>query len=275
MKKELTLQEHQEIIYEILYALDDFCRGNHIKYFLAHGTLLGAVRHGGIIPWDDDADVMMERADYERFIKLIHSNPIEGFEAYTINYTKDYYYPFTKFGKKNTCVVETDWHCVPKGGIGINIDVFPIDGCPNDRKEAEEYVVNVMNSYFSSIRNWFNFKKDNFYSIRERIYWLLRSWRKCSILRTYHFNKLYKQSTTYQLEGSKYYFSFWTFYGAQNLQERKCIETLIEMPFGQRNLFIPKDFDKILRDEYGDYMTPPSEIGKISTHKHDCVYSIE
>lgn len=72
MKKiALSLKEHQDILYELLYVLDDFCNDNRIRYFLGYGTLLGAVRHHGIIPWDDDADIMMEREEYERFQKLI------------------------------------------------------------------------------------------------------------------------------------------------------------------------------------------------------------
>ncbi len=73
-KTELTIQEKQEIILGILKDIDRFCRDNDIPYSLSSGTLLGAVRHGGFIPWDDDADMFMLREDFDRFVKIYKSD---------------------------------------------------------------------------------------------------------------------------------------------------------------------------------------------------------
>lgn len=275
MERKITLEEHQKIIYELLYVLDDFCKENNIRYFLSDGTLLGAIRHQGIIPWDDDADVMMERSEYELFKRLITKRPLNGYKAYCIDNTKDYYYPFIKFGKLGTCLVETDWKCIPKNGIGINIDVFPIDGCPNSFTEAQSYVVNKMDSIFNAIHHWCDLEWNDFVGPKQKLYYFYYWFRKRPFLLRPHLKKIFNQVQEYDLTNSKYFFSFWTFYGSRNLFPKDCIEELIHVPFGDRCLPVPKGYDAILKLEYGDYMTPPPESKRASTHKHDLVAIIE
>ena len=68
--KELTIEEHKKLALDILIDVADFCEKNGIRYFLAYGTLIGAIRHKGYIPWDDDIDIMIPRPDYDKFLKL-------------------------------------------------------------------------------------------------------------------------------------------------------------------------------------------------------------
>ena len=72
MKKELSIREHQDIMLNLMVAFDRFCEEKHLRYHLAYGTLLGAVRHHGFIPWDDDVDIVMPRPDYEQMISYIY-----------------------------------------------------------------------------------------------------------------------------------------------------------------------------------------------------------
>ena len=139
----LSLKQQQNYLMDVLYTFDDFCKSNNINYYIISGTLLGAVRHQGFIPWDDDVDVMIPRDDYDRFEKLVNRNPPNGYKAYSINNTKGYYYPFIKFGKLDLYVKEF-FPYVPT--IALSIDVFPIDGCPNDLLLAQEFVRKSMTS---------------------------------------------------------------------------------------------------------------------------------
>lgn len=265
-KKYISLQEHQEILYELLYALDDFCKEHNIRYFLAHGTLLGAVRHHGIIPWDDDVDVLMERDAYDQFEKLIIKNPPKGYRVYSINNTKHYYYPFIKFGKLGTKQIETEWKCVPKEGIGINIDVFPMDGCPLDRREAEEYVTELMNSIFYNIHLWTN---NDWKKVPGHIYKIYFYFRTRPLFLKLFFKLLFKKTKKYPLANSNFFYNFWSFCGTGCLHPKETIKDLIYTQFGNRKMPIPIGYDIILREQYGDYMTPPPETKQESTHKHD------
>ena len=132
--KELTLKEIQTISLEILNDVHEFCQSNNIHYTLAFGTLLGAVRHKGFIPWDDDVDIMMPRPDYERFCKNYKSN---DFVLMCIQNDKDYLLPYAHVcDMKKTIVKTTDYWTMKE--CGIKIDVFPIDNVSDNINEFEK-----------------------------------------------------------------------------------------------------------------------------------------
>jgi lipopolysaccharide cholinephosphotransferase len=125
---QLSLQEIKNTEFQILKAYADFCDKNNLTYFLCGGTLLGAVRHKGFIPWDDDIDVFMPRPDFERFVQLTGFSPIAP--EYDTSFYRDTKvvadYPFVKVIDNRTKVIEktkAEEKCT-----GIWIDVFPVDG---------------------------------------------------------------------------------------------------------------------------------------------------
>ena len=127
--KEMTVEEVKRVQVEILKGVDAFCRAKEIPYFLAYGTLLGAVRHKGYIPWDDDIDLVMLRADYERFLKEFNR---ENGCLKVMHWSMDGAYPFefAKIADTRTLLVEeTD---IAYDDLGINIDCFVLDDLPED-----------------------------------------------------------------------------------------------------------------------------------------------
>ena len=128
----LNLQEIKQIELDILKSYANFCKKNNLTYFLCGGTLLGAVRHKGFIPWDDDIDVFMPRPDFERFVQLTKENGIEAhYDSCFYRDTKiNVAYPFVKIVDNRTKVVEKTKN--EKNLMGIWIDVFPIDGFSNN-----------------------------------------------------------------------------------------------------------------------------------------------
>lgn len=132
--KEIKIDELKRIQLEMLKALDSFCKQNDIRYSLAYGTLLGAVRHKGYIPWDDDLDIMLLRDDYDKFIKLFNLNDYCIIEP---KIDKEYSLPFAKVYDKRTII---DEFADVKNLYGVYIDVFPIDKAPNNPAELESFM---------------------------------------------------------------------------------------------------------------------------------------
>ena len=124
----MNLDQIKECQLDILKQVSAFCEKNNIKYYLFAGTLLGAVRHKGYIPWDDDIDISMPRPDYEMFIKSFKSNYLK---VHCIENDNLYWLPSAKVSNQKTKLIE-DVDLDYK--IGVNIDVFPLDGCPADLK---------------------------------------------------------------------------------------------------------------------------------------------
>ena len=122
--KKITPEEIKKIQLDLLIQFAEFCKKNNLYYCLAYGTLLGAIRHKGFIPWDDDIDVIMPRPDYEKFCKLVAEKKI------ATSLQNNSTYPFVKIIDTRTLVRE---RFAQKEEVGIWIDVFVLDGNFNNR----------------------------------------------------------------------------------------------------------------------------------------------
>ena len=130
--REMQTKEIQQIGLDMLKDIHGFCNKHEIKYSLAYGTMLGAIRHHGFIPWDDDVDIMMPRPDYERFLQLYKS------EDYFLKsvYDKDCYTNFTRLYEcKKTQNIQSAIPCDSE--VGVYVDIFPIDGVYEDPQIRE------------------------------------------------------------------------------------------------------------------------------------------
>lgn len=129
MSNSLNLDDLKRIELEILVEIDKYCSENGIEYFLDSGTLLGAVRHKGFIPWDDDIDILMPRKDYEIFKKKFNASN-KRYKLLTHDLCDDYYYLFGKVVDTSTTLIE-DIGRQPIKDFGVYVDIFPIDGLPD------------------------------------------------------------------------------------------------------------------------------------------------
>ena len=127
--KEIATEKNRiwNVEIEILDVFDKVCRDNNLKYSLAYGTLLGAVRHQGFIPWDDDIDVMMPRKDYDRLLEIWNSQVTNEYIIQNYKTDFDYTNNFSKIRKNHTTFLQSEDEKNKKYHKGLFIDVFPID----------------------------------------------------------------------------------------------------------------------------------------------------
>ncbi len=128
LRKILDNSEVRNLELDILKYIDKICKEHHIQYFLDYGTLLGAIRHKGFIPWDDDVDICMKRSDYERFVEIMSSADNARYRVLTAETDPHYFYEFAKVVDTHTCLEETQTIANPN--MGVWVDVFPKDNLP-------------------------------------------------------------------------------------------------------------------------------------------------
>lgn len=140
---EEILRQLQLTQLEILKVFDKFCREHDLKYSLYAGSLLGAVRHKGFIPWDDDLDVCMPRSDYEKFLVLWQQNAPEGYILQNKENSKYFDQSFSKLRKDHTTFLQNEWQ-IGNHHTGIFLDIFPIDRIPNGKLNRAIFKWNCM-----------------------------------------------------------------------------------------------------------------------------------
>lgn len=123
-KQELTLEEMRKIQLNGLLYIKDICEKNNINYYIISGTLLGAIKYKGYIPWDDDIDIALRREDYLKLIKAIEDDNDLNYKVLTIYNTKDYYYPYAKLVHSKTKLYDNAKE-IKK--LGVFVDIFPMD----------------------------------------------------------------------------------------------------------------------------------------------------
>lgn len=136
MKKIETLDELHQIERESLIFFDQVCRKHNIRYFIMYGTLIGAARHKGFIPWDDDVDIALPRKDYERLVAIMSTEYRDSpYGIASAEGHPDYFYGLSKFYNKNTLLIENQLG-KPMEWMGVYMDLFPMDGYTGTRAEA-------------------------------------------------------------------------------------------------------------------------------------------
>lgn len=253
MQEIISLEELKKIELEIMKKVHTFCEENNIKYFLCGGTLIGAVRHQGFIPWDDDIDIYMVREEYDKFVDLFQKSQDElGLELVNHKTKRHYGRLLSKVIGSNTVLVETQYKT--DDPIGVFIDIWPIDGLPNNNIKRNLYIKTAVLLKKMILAASMNYDKN--YKMGRRI--LVRI---CSIFNPDKLlNKLEKMARKYDVKESD---MVKCFAGLRAVYPKEVFDERILMQFEEEYFYGPKEYDQMLKIDYGDYMQlPPVEQQK-------------
>lgn len=258
----MKLNDHHRVLLDILIYVDEICRRHQLRYYLVGGTLIGAVRHGGFIPWDDDIDISMPRDDYERFINLCKV------ELPTHLIVKNYLtdslsmYNFLKVENINTISIEKDvLHLGCRGGVGI--DVFPLDGISKNyflrilHFEAVHVLRFLRHAHYVDISSKINPFKKIVYSLLQRAFsfrFILSTMDRLCKLKRYNESKLVC--------------NFYGAWGRREIVPKVIFGAPVNVEFEQHSFLAPSQKELYLKRLYNDYMTLPPVEKRVGHHNY-------
>lgn len=244
----------------ILDEIHRICSENSLKYSLAYGTLLGAVRHAGFIPWDDDIDILMPREDYDRFISIFDQVAGPDYVLVTDENSPDYNNNFAKVKKDHTAFIQSEAQKTRSFHKGIFVDVFPMDRrAPKGLTDKIQFFAFALNLLYN---RGYSSGAGGVLGLGERVLLGMvpkKHYRKTSafagrISRRWNGRKGAELVAPNRLECSRF------FYPAD------AFDRLTTMQFNGKEYSAFQDYDTILRIEFGDYMTLPPEDERVWRH---------
>lgn len=256
----------KEQILHVFKFTVSFLEQHRLRYVACGGTVLGAVRHKDFIPWDDDIDIYLPRADYERLLDLKEEARREGFDIISLR-DKGYYLPFAKVSDMHTTLWEQrEFPFV----MGVYVDLFALDNfnCSDEELTAiQRKSLKKFYNYQKSVNHlrtstlWKDLMKGNFAKAMEKVQIACsRPFRQLLLRNFMRYQQWYSS-----FDGPK---TVCVTQWAGKIFKREWFEDTIELPFGDTTVIVPRDYDGYLRCLYGDYMTLPPEEQRVSAHDH-------
>lgn len=269
MAKELSLREIQLISLEIAKKVDKICDELELRYYMYAGTLLGAVRHGGVIPWDDDIDIVMPRPDYEKLLDYIrkHQEELRPLKLYNIEDDENYPYMISRLSDERYILdVENE----DPYGIGIFMDIYPWDGVGQTEDEMAKRKIQAARysslCYLSTRQKCI---KDNTKSKKKLMIKPFAFAFAKLMKKDFFVKKLNKMAPFYKYDESKYVGCLvWGTDGPKGIYPIEWMEPYVKLKFEDTELRAPKEWDKALTKLFKKYMELPPEKDRIPHHDY-------
>jgi lipopolysaccharide cholinephosphotransferase len=258
--KQISFEEIRSLQLEILKKIDEFCIQNNLQYSLAYGSLIGAVRHKGYIPWDDDIDIMMLRRDYNIFLSNFNG-VYPQLKVVSPESVPSYYAPYANVYMTSTKLVEPN---IKHGltNLGIKIDVFPVDNVPSNDSEYKRMFLQSCR-----INKWRRYKILHFFNQDEEVSFRFVAKKIISFFIPFCYlnKKLTKMLEQSNKESEYTDIIIWPVYKYKRFSSDLFNET-IRVPFETIEVNIAKGYDGILTSIYGSYMQLPPEEQRVAQH---------
>ncbi len=272
--KKITLDELKKIELNTLIEVDALCEKLGLRYSMCGGTLLGAIRHGGFIPWDDDIDIFMPRSDYNKLIEYCRNNET-SFSLLCNELNEKYGYLFAKAMDKNTVIYEPNSN--PTNiDMGVYIDIFPIDGLADDYESSVELFNKTrFKRELLVAKNWKRFFRSKtrawyYEPIRFAFFLLSRFASRRRLIKS--IQRVYPADT---FDKSEYAATVCGGYRLKEILKRSIYDTYTELEFEGHKFKALADYHTYLSSIYGDYMQLPPENKRVTHHMFEAYYRNE
>ena len=255
---------------DILKEFQRICIENDLRYFAIGGTCIGAVRHEGFIPWDDDIDVAMPYEDYVRFMAIAQNGLREPYELFDPAGHEVCGFTFLKMHNSNTAFIEKGRVAYTDSYFGVFIDIMPIYGLPLDRNLKNE--IYKKSSIYIRKNRISRYKFNNTESLKQKLVWLTCLSGRMSGDFSYYLRKLRALGDNCDFEKAKKVLFAWRpiYYNKKITYKREFNKEIFrdfcELPFEDTIIRVPIDYDKYLAQDFGDYMKLPPEEKRVTVH---------
>lgn len=261
MDEMTPLRKVQLMELDIFKEIVKICDDNQLTYYISGGTYLGAVRHKGFIPWDDDIDIWMPREDYDKFIELWHKNPLNGYILQNADFEDSFTQNFTKIRKDNTAYVELGEEKDGSFHKGIFIDIFPLDRVSNNKLNL------IIQTYSAIFMQLFTRKKVP--NTNNKVV-LFISKTLLKIVPKKHYSKMRKHFEKKIISKSSLDGGFKFFGSMMSLSKEPYSKNMFDkfefMSFENEKFMVTSIWDEVLTKFYGNYMELPPEEERVWAH---------
>ena len=261
---------YKDVLLETFRILIGFLDKYNLQYFVCAGTAIGAVRHKGFIPWDDDIDILMPRKDYNTLKKIFRDKDLPGYNLLTLDCANGTA-PFMKFVNSNT----TFWEIKElKAMSGIFIDIFPLDNFNGTLEDfMKEYrCVRKLGQFV--LLSLFHFNFLSLISYIKKSKFKLALMVVLSIFVPYSLNRYFKKkilkfdnALVERCDGDAFV-NFYGPYGEKEYYKREWFDSYVLCDFCDLKVKLPVNYDEYLTQMYGNYMQPPSVENRVCEHNH-------
>lgn len=274
--KQLSDKEIKKISLDTLKLITDRCKELNLKYVLMWGTLIGAVRHKGFIPWDDDIDIAMPRNDYEKLIQNMIKDSTNVYSLVSIYNKEDYYYLVSRVVNNKTIIKLNKKSNKNQMDHGVFVDIYPIDKCGSNFCEAVKFFNKQMRlETFRTMALAQSFIRPRNSMLKGVIKYPLYLFSKVKGYK-YFQNKLEFNVKSNNNNKISNYYCCWCGTGGMDAEklifDRDIFKEVIECKFENYIFTIPKEYDYILKQVYGDYMKLPPENKRIGHHDYKAYF---
>lgn len=265
--EEVYKEKFNTILLKVFGFTIDFLDRNSLQYWVGQGTAIGAVRHHGMIPWDDDIDIYLKRDDYNRLLSMSKKIESEGYRI-TSGFDKGNPIPFAKiYDPKTTLWEDKNYPFI----TGVYVDVYPLDQLSGEEDS-------IMDKYYKDKKLLVSYQRSLYKCSLKDMFSLLIHGRLLTFLfavknvliyspfRNYHYRRFIEFDNGINEGKGEYILSIGGGFGRRELYPSKWFESSISMPFETYSVKVPVGYHEYLSQMYGDYMTPPPEEKRVLKH---------